>query len=106
MLSVARAKLDAAGVGHAQARLGDIGDLSEYRGSADIVVMHQVLHYFDDPGAALGSAAQCLRTGGTLMIVDFAPHDFEFLRAEQAHRRLGMSLEQMETWARNTALSV
>lgn len=106
MLSVARSKLDAAGVSHAQVRLGDIADLSGHGDSADLVMMHQVLHYFDDPGLALAAAAQCLTPDGTLMVVDFAPHELEFLRAEHAHRRLGLSDAQMQLWAGAVGLDV
>ena len=34
-----------------------------------------------------------------MLIVDFAPHDLEFLRAEHAHRRLGFSDDEIEDWA-------
>lgn len=106
MLAVARAKLEAGGVGNAQVRLGDITELGDHAGSADLIMLHQVLHYFDDPGAALASAARCLKPGGAVLIVDFAPHGLEFLRTEQAHRRLGLSTAQMETWARAVGLTV
>ena len=106
MLAVARAKLDAASIDHAQVRLGDIADLGDYGGAADLVVLHQVLHYFDDPGIVLAHAGACLKPGGRMLIVDFAPHDLEFLRAEHAHRRLGLSDEQMALWARTNELDV
>lgn len=106
MLSIARAKLDAAGIVHAQVRLGDIAELEDYSDFADAVVVHQVLHYFDDPGAALGAIGACIKRNGSLVIVDFAPHKFEFLREEQAHRRLGLSDDQMESWAQAAGLKV
>ncbi|WP_332716467.1 ArsR/SmtB family transcription factor [Pelagibacterium mangrovi] len=106
MLAVARANLDAANIDHAQVRLGDITELNDYRGAADLVVLHQVLHYFDDPGTVLAHAGTCLGPDGRMLIVDFAPHDLEFLRTEQAHRRLGLSDEQMELWARASGLDV
>src|SRR5690606_28262926 len=84
----------------------DIADLGDYRGAADLVVLHQVLHYFDDPGIVLAHAGACLKPGGRMLIVDFAPHDLEFLRAEHAHRRLGLSDEQMALWARTNELDV
>lgn len=99
MLSVARAKLSGGGIGHAQVRLGDIADLDVSVGSADVVVIHQVLHYFDDPGRMLQQARRLLKPGGQMLIVDFAPHEFEFLRSEHAHRRLGLSDAQMQGWA-------
>jgi len=106
MINVARAKLVAAQVPHAQIRLGDITDIEEYNRTADLVILHQVLHYFDDPGRTLGAAQRLLAPGGVLLIVDFAPHDLEFLRTEHAHRRLGLSQDQVKSWARIAHLEV
>ena len=106
MLAVARSRLAAAGVAHAQVRLGDIGALDPAIGPADVVVIHQVLHYFDDPGRMLAQARRLLKPGGEILIVDFAPHDLEFLRSEHAHRRLGLSREQMSDWAAIAGLDV
>ncbi|WIY51746.1 metalloregulator ArsR/SmtB family transcription factor [Devosia sp. YIM 151766] len=106
MLAVARSRLAAAGLAHAQVRLGDIAALDPASGPADVVVIHQVLHYFDDPGRMLAQARRLLKPGGEILIVDFAPHDLEFLRSEHAHRRLGLSREQMNGWAALAGLEV
>jgi ArsR family transcriptional regulator len=106
MIAVARAKLGAVGVAHAQVRLGDIADLDGSAGLADLIVIHQVLHYFDDPGRALVQARRALKPGGEMLIVDFAPHGLEFLRSDHAHRRLGLSEAQMAGWARAADLAV
>jgi ArsR family transcriptional regulator len=106
MIAVARAKLTAANIAQAQVRLGDIADLDGTAGPADLIVIHQVLHYFDDPGRAIAQARRALRQGGEMLVVDFAPHELEFLRAEHAHRRLGLSEPQMAGWARAAGLDV
>jgi ArsR family transcriptional regulator len=106
MLAVARAKLSHAGVAHAQVRLGDIADLDPGAGRADLIVIHQVLHYFDDPGRLLAQVRKALKPGGELLVVDFAPHALEFLRTHHAHRRLGLSEAQMDAWARTAELAV
>jgi ubiquinone/menaquinone biosynthesis C-methylase UbiE/DNA-binding transcriptional ArsR family regulator len=106
MIAVARAKLTAANIAHAQVRLGDIADLDGTAGRADLIVIHQVLHYFDDPGRAIAQARRALKPGGEMLIVDFAPHELEFLRAEHAHRRLGIGESQMQGWARAAGLGV
>lgn len=106
MLAVARSRLASAGISHAQVRLGDIAALDPAIGPADVVVIHQVLHYFDDPGRMLAQARRLLKSGGEILIVDFAPHDLEFLRTEHAHRRLGLSQEQMNGWAEAAGLEV
>ncbi len=106
MLAVARSRLSSAGIAHAQVRLGDITALDLTIGSADVVVLHQVLHYFDDPGRMLIEARRLLKSGGEMLIVDFAPHDLEFLRSKHEHRRLGLSSGQMQNWAANAGLDV
>ncbi len=103
MISLARAKLVAANIRHAQVRLADISSM-ESPGPADLVILHQVLHYFDDPGKVLMEARQMLADDGAVVVADFAPHDLEFLRQEQAHRRLGLSQAQMQGWARHAGL--
>ena len=106
MLAVARANLDRAGIANAQVRLGDIYNLPLPRNSFDVVTIHQVLHYLDDPERALAEAARVLRPGGRLLIVDFAPHDLEYLREAQAHRRLGFGHEAVRQWIEAPGLAL
>ena len=106
MLAVARANLDRAGVANAQVRLGDIHHLPFQRNSFDVVTIHQVLHYLDEPERAIAEAARVLRPGGRLVIVDFAPHDLEFLREKHAHCRLGFSRAAMEQWIEGPGLAL
>ena len=106
MLAVARANLDRAGVAHAQVRLGDIYHLAMPRDAFDVVAIHQVLHYLDEPGRAIAEAARVLGPGGRLLVVDFAPHDLEFLREKHAHRRLGFSHAAVQRWMETAGLNV
>jgi ubiquinone/menaquinone biosynthesis C-methylase UbiE len=98
MLAVARANLDRAGIRNAMVRQGDLFALPVEPAAYDLVIIHQVLHYLDDGARALREAARALRPGGRLVIVDFAPHDLEFLREEFAHRRLGFGRDTVEGW--------
>ena len=97
MLAVARAKLAEAGLAKASVRRADITGPDVPRGAWDLVTMHQVLHVLDRPDAAVAEAVRALRSGGRLVIVDFAPHGHEFLR-EQAHRRLGFAPDEVTGW--------
>jgi ubiquinone/menaquinone biosynthesis C-methylase UbiE/DNA-binding transcriptional ArsR family regulator len=98
MLLLARARIERAGLRHCSVRQGDIYDLAVPAGSFDVVVIHQVLHFLDDGGRAIREAARVLAPSGRLLVVDFAPHDLEFLREEHAHRRLGFAAETVAQW--------
>src|SRR5215472_6415393 len=98
MLRLARARLERAGLKHCSVRQGDIYDLRLARDSFDVALVHQVLHYLDDGARAIREAARVLRPGGVLLVVDFAPHDLEFLREEHAHLRLGFAAETVAQW--------
>ncbi len=106
MLGIARDRLGRAGLRNAQLRQGDIFALPVERDAFDLVVVHQVLHYLDDPSRALREAARTLRPGGRLLVVDFAPHQEESLRAVHAHRRLGFSHEEIAAVMAEAGLDV
>ena len=90
MLRLARVKLAEAGLG-AELRQGDMYALPMPSGSADTVILHQVLHYAQNPAAAVAEAGRLLAPGGRLLIADFAPHEREELRTRDAHARLGFA---------------
>jgi ubiquinone/menaquinone biosynthesis C-methylase UbiE len=104
MLAIARAHVERAGLRNTVVRQGDLFALPVEPGAYDLVVIHQVLHYLDDGARALHEAARALSPGGRLVIVDFAPHDLEFLREDFAHRRLGFARETVESWLGAAAL--
>jgi ubiquinone/menaquinone biosynthesis C-methylase UbiE/DNA-binding transcriptional ArsR family regulator len=106
MLLLARARIERAGLRHCSVRQGDIYDLELPAGSFDVVVIHQVLHFLDDGGRAIREAARVLAPGGRLLVIDFAPHDLEFLREEHAHRRLGFAPETVTQWLNSAGLDV
>jgi ubiquinone/menaquinone biosynthesis C-methylase UbiE len=106
MLAIARARIERAGLRHCSVRQGDIYDLSLPRESFDAVIVHQVLHFLDDGARAVAEAARVLRPEGRLLVVDFAPHDLEFLREEHAHLRLGFAPETVAQWMVAAGLAV
>ena len=92
MLRLARVKLAQAGL-EAELRQGDMYSLALPAASADTIIIHQVLHYAQQPAAAVAEAARLLAPRGRLLIVDFAPHEREELRSRDAHARLGFADE-------------
>ena len=98
MLAVARANLERAELRHIDLRQGDIYSPPFAPGTFDLIVVHQVLHFLDNPGRAVAEAARLLTPGGQLLIVDFAPHGLEFLRTDHSHRRLGIAAHTVEGW--------
>src|SRR5262245_48693873 len=106
MLALARSRLDRAGLRHVSVRQGDIYDLALPKDAFDVVVIHQVLHFLDDGARAIAEAARVLRPAGRLLVVDFAPHDLEFLRDQHAHRRLGFAPDTVAQWMSAAGLDV
>jgi ArsR family transcriptional regulator len=106
MLAVARSNLDKVGLSRVQVRQGDMLNLPTPPEAFDLITIHQVLHYLDDPAKAIIEAAKGLVPGGRLLVVDFAPHELEFLRDEHAHLRLGFPMEQVSGWLESAGLEV
>jgi ArsR family transcriptional regulator len=98
MLRLARAKMSAAGMERAELRQGDMYAVPLGDAVAELVVLHQVLHYAQAPAEAIAEATRLLAPGGRLLIVDFAAHDREELREREGHARLGFADEQMLGW--------
>ena len=98
MLTIARARLDHPDRLHCQVRQGDCADVPLEDGVAGVVIVHQVLHFLDDPARAVSEAARLVAPSGRVLIADFLPHGLEVLRDEHAHRRLGFSDDEVIEW--------
>jgi ArsR family transcriptional regulator len=105
MLRLARVKLEAAGI-QSSLRQGDMYSLPLDDQSAESIIIHQVLHYAHSPAAAIAEAARVLAPGGTLLVVDFAAHEREELRASDAHIRLGFEDDVMAGWFAAAGLEI
>lgn len=104
MLALARANLARAGLDNVEIRQGDMYALPFEADSFDVVTIHHVLHYADDPAAALAEAARVVRPGGTVLVVDFSPHDMVELKREHAHVHLGFADNQVQGWLKSAGL--
>jgi ubiquinone/menaquinone biosynthesis C-methylase UbiE len=98
MLRLARVKLEEAGISGASLRQGDMYALPLSDRAADSIILHQVLHFAQQPGAAIAEAARVLAPGGRLLVIDFAQHDREELREQDAHLRLGFADDAIRGW--------
>ncbi len=105
MLAVARATLDQAGLSNCRVRHGDMYQLPYRDGTFDAAIVNQVLHFADDPLYGIREAARVLKSGGRLIVADFAPHDREELRSDHQHRHLGIPDTDMARWFESAGLA-
>ncbi len=104
MLDAARSRLDQQGLTNCAVRQGNVYNLDVAPGEFDVAVLHHVLHFLDDPETAVREAAASVRPDGKVIIVDFAPHDIDFLRTDYAHHRLGFAEDEISEWCRTAGL--
>jgi len=106
MLRLARARLAEAGLDTAELRQGDMYALPLADGTAETVIVHQLLHFAHRPEGVIAEAARLLAPEGRLLIADFAPHEREELRSEDAHARLGFADQQIAHWYDEAGLAL
>lgn len=105
MLAVARSNIERSGLSNIHVRKGDMYHLPIDESSIDLVVLHMVLHYSDDPLEAIREAARVLRPRGRLVVIDFAAHTEEKLRTDFRHHRLGYSDSEIRQCFRAAGLA-
>ena len=86
MLALARSRLAKPDLAHCAVRQADMYRLPLADGSFDTIILQMVLHYAEDPAAAMAEAARVLRAGGLLLVVDLVRHDRTELLNRLAHR--------------------
>ncbi len=106
MLALARFNLENAGLRNCELRQADMYQLPWLEPCFDIVTIHMVLHYAENPAAVIAEAARVLRPGGRLFAVDLAPHALETLRTEHAHYWLGFATPKVATWCHQVGLGL
>ena len=95
MLALARTRLAKPGLSHVTVRLGDMYRMPLPDTAFAIVVLQMVLHYAEDPAAALAEAARVLGREGLLIVVELAAHDDHETAKRLAHRWLGFDDRRM-----------
>lgn len=99
MLALARARLSERGLAErCSVRLADMYRLPLADARFDVVTMQMVLHYAEDPAAALAEAARVLAPGGSLLVLDLASHDRAEVLSRFAHRWPGFDDAAMAGW--------
>lgn len=106
MLAIARTKLEKGGHINCGVRQGDMYQVPFSAETFDLISIHQVLHYADEPNRALVEAARVLRKGGKICVIDFAPHEEETLRTQHQHRRLGFSENEVSRMMSDCGLKI
>lgn len=71
---------------------------------ADAVFASRVLHHAPRPGEAVRRMARLVADAGSLVILDYTPHEDERMRAEQADEWLGFSAEELVEFAHAAGL--
>jgi len=93
MLAAASRRLQAHGVhDRVDLKLGELSDLPIPDGSVDAAVCLLVLHYVEEPAAAIAEASRVLRAdrgGGVALIVEMLEHQRAEYRQRMGHKHLG-----------------
>ncbi|GAA0580025.1 metalloregulator ArsR/SmtB family transcription factor [Craurococcus roseus] len=99
MLALARARFAEHGVADRCAvRQADMYRLPLPDQAFDVVALQMVLHYAEDPAAALAEAARVLRPDGLLVVVDLEAHGHPELLERHAHRWPGFDDAALAGW--------
>jgi ArsR family transcriptional regulator len=105
MLALARARLARPGLEQCSVRQADMYRLPHPDGSFDLAVLQMVLHYAEDPAAALAEAARVLVPGGRLVVIDLAAHARTDVTERLAHRWAGFTDQRMRDLLHGAGLS-
>ena len=105
MLAYARMKLERAGLAHAKSAMAISKCAAARRRSRrGRAASGAALPRRSGRGRRRGRARA--RARRKLLVVDFAPHELEFLREQSAHRRLGFARDQLDRWLEAAGLKV
>ena len=101
MLETARLKYaarEASALGTVEFRTADAHDLPLDSPAFDAVFAHMVLHSLEEPERAIREMARIVRPGGRVVLVDFLPHEHEWMKQELGLVWLGFSPETLSGW--------
>lgn len=89
-----------------QSELGDGALVQKVQamGGADAVFAARLLHHAPKPAEALRRLSELVSERGSLVVLDYAKHNDESMRTEQADVWLGFSKEELERYASDAGL--
>lgn len=105
MLAVARNSIAQKQLGNLAVRYANMFTMPFEPESFDAVALYQVLHFADDPFAAIQACAAMVRPGGELIIADFLPHNESILQTSYGHHWMGFDDVQMRDWLEEAGLN-
>jgi ArsR family transcriptional regulator len=105
MLDAARAKIASEDHLDIELRHGEAGALPLLDAEMDAALAHMVLHYLPSPGEAITDMARVVKPGGTVIVVDFVPHQHDWMRQELGVIWLGFSAEEVSDWFEQVGLT-
>src|SRR5260221_257421 len=79
-------------------RLGDLERPPIEAGSVDLAILSQALHHAEEPAKAITDTYNILKTGGQIMVLDLAKHNFERARELYGDRWLGFPESDLHRW--------
>jgi ArsR family transcriptional regulator len=98
MLDSARAKIALEEGLDIELRKGEIRTLPVENNEVDAALAHMVLHYLPSPADAIAEMARITKPGGSVVAVDFIPHQLEWMRQELGVNWLGFRAEEVASW--------
>lgn len=104
MLDVARNNIEESNLTNCQVRHADMLQMPYEEETFDAALINMVLHYTDDPAAALSEITRVLAPGGRVLIVDLRPHNHTELRTAQRHVWPGFSNEEIAEWVTSAGI--
>lgn len=110
-LERAAARLAHRGYRNVQLLHGDLGDsavmlAARNHGGADAVFASRVLHHAPRPADAMRELSRLVRAGGQLLVLDYAAHDDETMREQQADLWLGFAPAELHSLSLCAGLEV
>lgn len=105
MLRLVRSRAKTAGVAACVETVeGDFERTSLRAGAFDAVFLSQSLHHAARPACAVQEAGRVLKSAGTLVVLDLARHEQDWVRAEWADQWLGFEEDELRAWMQDAGL--